>query len=126
VSAVLWVALGGALGSASRHILNGFVTQQTNSMFPWGIFVVNVAGCFVMGLVAAVLLKVGYLAETAKLLVAVGFLGGFTTFSAFALDALRLFQSGNAGLAAIYVVSSVVFSLLAVFAGMALMRMVVA
>ncbi len=120
------MALGGAAGSAARHLLNGMVTRQLDSAFPWGIFIVNVTGCFVMGLVAALLLKVGYLAETGRLLLAVGFLGGFTTFSAFALDALRLVQSGHVGLAGVYVVGSVALSLLAVFVGLQLMRVALA
>lgn len=126
MSAMLWVALGGAAGSAARFALNGFVTHHIDGMFPWGIFTVNVLGCFVMGLVAAAALKVGGMADTAKLLLATGFLGGFTTFSAFALDAMRLVQAGHQTLAAAYVFGSVVLSLVAVFAGFSLMRMAVA
>jgi fluoride exporter len=126
VSAVLWVALGGAAGSATRYWLNTIITRDFGGAFPWGIFAINVSGCFVMGLVAALLLKVGGMAESVRLLVAVGYLGGFTTFSAFALDALRLVQSGNLGLASLYVIGSVVLSLVAVFAGLALMRVVLA
>ena len=126
MSAWLWVALGGAAGSVARHALNGFVSRHVDGAFPWGIFVVNVLGCLAMGVVAAVLLKVGSLADTGRLLLAVGFLGGFTTFSAFALDALRLVQAGQVGLATTYVFGSVLLSLLAVFCGLSFMRWVLA
>jgi fluoride exporter len=121
VNAVLLVAAGGALGSVTRHGLNLYAGRVLGNAFPWGILLVNVGGCFAMGLVAAGLLRAP-LPDALRLFLATGFLGGFTTFSAFALDTMKLVQGGQVGLATVYVLASVVISLIAVFAGFWLMR----
>jgi fluoride exporter len=122
VSAVLWVALGGAAGAVSRYGLNNAVTRFAGDAFPWGILVVNVLGSFAIGALTAAFLRVSLGSDVPRLLLATGFLGGFTTFSAFALDVVKLMQSGHNTTALIYAVVSVVLSVLAVFAGLALVR----
>lgn len=101
-AAVVWIAigLGGALGALARHMLNVLV-QGRYALFPGGIFVVNAAGCLAIGLLAG-LLAAGrvHLGEPGRLFLIVGFLGGFTTFSAYALDTLTLVRGGHTGLAA--------------------------
>jgi fluoride exporter len=121
VNALVWVAAGGALGSATRHLMNTGISRLVGANFPWGILLVNAIGCFVMGMVAAGLLRLA-LPDAVRLFLATGFLGGFTTFSAFALDTMKLVQSGQTGLAAVYVLSSVLLSLAAVFIGFYVMR----
>ena len=125
MNGLLWVAAGGAIGSVARHGLNIVVSRTIGAGFPWGILLINICGCLVMGMVAAGLLRLP-MPDAARLFLATGILGGFTTFSAFALDTMKLVQAGQTGLAALYVLASVSLSLLAVFAGFLLMRAVLA
>ena len=112
----LQVAIGGAIGSAARLGIYRAIPAQG---FPLATFLVNVAGSLAMGLLAALLAQRG--GDWAPLLLT-GLLGGFTTFSAFSLDALTLWDRGQEFLAAIYVAGSVLLSLAAVCVGMAVGR----
>ena len=116
----LLVFLGAGLGGVLRHGVNLAAVRAFGLAFPWGTLAVNVAGSLLMGLLAGVLAwraGAGW-TEPARLLIATGLLGGFTTFSAFSLDAALLWERGEAGLAAIYVAASVILSLLALAAGL--------
>ena len=115
---ILMVAAGGAAGSVARY-LTGLAAARLVPGFPAGTLAVNVLGSFLIGL--AFVWLTGPRAGLSPLLVA-GFLGGFTTFSAFSLDALRLWEGGAPGLAAGYVLASVTLSLAGVAAGVALGR----
>ena len=117
---VIMVALGGALGSALRYLTVLGAVRAFGPGFPLGTMAVNVLGSFAIGVVA--LWLVGPRAWAYPLLVA-GFLGGFTTFSAFSLEAFRLWEIGQPALAALYVFGSVVLSLGALLAGLWLGRM---
>lgn len=121
---MLWiltqVALGGALGAVARYVTVTAALRALGPGFPWGTLAVNVLGSFVMGLLFVWLEARGML-RLAPLLMA-GVLGGFTTFSAFSLDALKLWEAGATGAAAGYVLGSVVLSVGALVAGVALMR----
>jgi fluoride exporter len=119
VTGFFTVALGGAIGSAARHGVNLIANQWGNS-FPYGTFAVNVFGSFVMGLLAAILTTKFAGAESMRLFWLTGLLGGFTTFSAFSLDAFNLFQQGQSGTALTYVLASVILSILALVAGFTL------
>lgn len=110
----LWVAIGGALGSFLRFLIN----QQF--AFPYGTMLINIFGSFVMG-VAFVTLSTRTPSDT-SLFVMAGVLGGFTTFSAFSLDAFKLWQEGHTLFTILYIVSSVVFSILVLIFGMMLAR----
>jgi fluoride exporter len=121
---ILAVALGGAIGSAARYLMAGAVQRALGGDYPWGIMTVNVIGCTIMGaLVEAMALKWSIGPELRAFL-AVGVLGGFTTFSSFALDTATL--AGRGGLAAPigYVVGSVVLSIAGFYAGLLLVRQV--
>lgn len=118
----LQVALGGALGSTARYGVNILAGRLTT--LPLGTLTVNVTGCFVMGLLAAVLAFKG--GQHLAPLLLTGVLGGYTTFSAFSLDTLVLWERGATGTAVAYVLGSVVLSLAAVTAGLALGRSVFA
>jgi fluoride exporter len=119
VIGLLTVALGGAIGSAARHGVN-ILASHWSASFPFGTFAVNVLGSFVMGLLAALLTtKLGG-AESFRLFWLTGVLGGFTTFSAFSLDAFNLFQQGQSVMALGYVLMSVTMSILALVAGFTL------
>src|SRR6056297_1027353 len=114
------VALGGALGSVARYLIVLLAARGFGTAFPWGTLVVNVAGSFMMG-VLVTLLSMRGAAQVAPLMVA-GFLGGFTTFSAFSLDAVALWERAATSSAVVYVAASVFVSLSALVAGVALVR----
>jgi CrcB protein len=119
---ILWVALGGALGSAARYGVNVWSARLLGTGFPWHTLIVNVVGCFVMGaLVELMALKLNVGNETRAFLTT-GILGGFTTFSAFSLDFALLVERKSYGAALGYGVGSVALSLIAVFAGLSLVR----
>ena len=121
---LLQVALGGAIGASARYLTNAGALRAFGSGFPWGTVIVNVAGSFVMGLLVVSLAQRDALRLAPFLMT--GILGGFTTFSAFSMDAMKLFQSGQPALAALYVAGSVALSLAAIVAGAALARGVLA
>lgn len=110
--------IGGAAGALARFLLSGLITLQAGDLrFPLGTFIVNIVGCFAIGLLAGLSLKHHFFSPEIYLLFATGFLGGFTTFSAFGLESLLLFQRGEALTAAIYITASVVVGLLFVWLG---------
>lgn len=115
----LLVGLGGALGAMARHGLNGLVHRWVlTSPFPYGIFLVNVAGSLLIGVFAG-LLGAGRIEAHAgaRLFVVVGLLGGFTTFSSFSLDTLTLLRGGHAGLAFVNAAGQVLAGVAAAFVG---------
>jgi CrcB protein len=119
---ILWVALGGAIGSAARYGVNVWAGRMLGSEFPWHTFIVNVVGCFAMGvLVELMALKLNVGNETRAFLTT-GILGGFTTFSAYSLDFAVLVERKSYGAALAYGTGSVALSLIAVFAGLSLVR----
>ena len=113
----LWVGLGGACGTLARYAIGLNVDQ---SHFPWATLGINLSGAFVLGLFLT--LALGHLSVAVMTPVAVGLLGGFTTFSAFAWEGFTMSRSGRAGVAMVYVVVSVVGGLLAASAGYTLGR----
>ena len=117
---LLQVAFGGALGAAARYLANIGAARLFGAGFPWGTVIVNVVGSLVMGILVVTLAQKDAMRLVPFLMT--GILGGFTTFSAFSLDALKLFQSGQPALAAVYVFGSVTLSLAAIVAGVALAR----
>ncbi|MFD1882139.1 fluoride efflux transporter CrcB [Paracoccus pacificus] len=116
----LQVALGGGLGAMARYGVNIMAMRAIGPGFPWATLTVNVAGSLLMGLLVVTLAERGGNHLAPFLLT--GVLGGFTTFSAFSLDTLFLWEGGKAVLAIGYVVASVVLSLAAVLAGLAIGR----
>jgi CrcB protein len=119
------VALGGAIGASGRHLVNLAVLRLFSPAFPFATLTANVVGGLLMGLAA------GYFAlryegggQGLRLFLTTGMLGGFTTFSAFSLDAVVLWERGDVASAAIYVVGSVVLSIAALALGLVLMRAV--
>lgn len=103
MTAIVQVALGGAIGAVLRYLVVLGTVRQFGASFPWGVLVVNLAGCFAMGLLFGVL---GQRSGTAPFLLT-GVLGGFTTYSAFSLDVVRLVERGSYLPAAAYVVVTV-------------------
>ena len=122
----LIVFLGAGLGGAGRHGVNVLAARLFGVQFPAGTLIINVLGCLLMGLIAGAFAFRLNLPQEARLFLTTGILGGFTTFSAFSLDAALLWERGEMGLAALYVGASVILSLLAVAAGLALTRIMLA
>ena len=118
----LLVFIGGGLGSSLRHTLNVVCPRLFGMAFPYHTFIVNITGSIVMGLVAGYLAFKGDATQHWRLFLMTGILGGYTTFSAFSLDAAVLYERGEIGSALFYVLGSVVFSIAGLFAGLALMR----
>lgn len=106
---LLQVAIGGAIGSALRYGVNVSAGRAFGNGFPWGTLIVNIVGSFTMGLLVAVLAQKGGMRFAPFLMT--GVLGGFTTFSAFSLDTITLWERGAHGLALAYVAASVILSL---------------
>jgi CrcB protein len=118
-----WVFLGGGIGSALRYGVGRAALALVGPGLPAGTLAVNVGGCLMMGALAEWLaLRDTGMDASIKLFLTTGLLGGFTTFSAFALDAAALWERGATGLAASYVLASVALSIAALFAGMVLVR----
>ncbi|MFO1351368.1 MAG: fluoride efflux transporter CrcB [Gammaproteobacteria bacterium] len=120
------VAFGGALGASARYVVYLLAGHYLGGQFPYATVIVNVIGSFIMGvLIELMALKWSVTAEM-RLFLTTGILGGFTTFSAFSLDAVVLFERGRLGLSIFYVAASVILSITALFLGLGLMRRVLA
>ena len=118
----LLVFFGGGLGATLRHVINMASARWFGTAFPFGTFIINITGSIVMGLIAGYLAFKGEASQPWRLFLMTGILGGYTTFSAFSLDTALLYERGEIGLAAFYVLGSVGFSILGLFAGLALVR----
>jgi len=117
---LIQVALGGAIGASARYLSGVTAMRLIGPGFPWATLFVNILGSFVMGVIVVVLANKGGTRLAPFLMV--GVLGGFTTFSAFSLDAITLFERGQVWQSAGYVLASVILSLMALMAGLALTR----
>ena len=116
---LLIVAAGGAIGASLRHLTGLVALRLMGPAFPWGTLAVNIVGSFVMGLMVELIARRFGASADLRLFIATGVLGGFTTFSAFSLDAVNLFNRAGFSLAALYVSASVAGAILALFAGLA-------
>ena len=117
----LLVGLGGFLGSILRY-LTGQLFSRYSQIIPWGTFAVNILGSFFIGLILAFLEKNYEISSGWKLFLAVGFCGGFTTFSSFAYENLSFFQQNNILTSIIYISASIILGILAVFLGFFIMK----
>ena len=117
---LLWyVALGSAVGGASRYALSMFIQQRASSTFPIGTLIVNVTGSLVLGFVLRYALGSPSVSAEVRALLTTGFCGGYTTFSTFSYDAMTLIEDGDYRRAAIYIGASVLVSRVATFLGIA-------
>ena len=122
----LAIATGGAIGALERYGLNIGAVKLVGTGFPYGTLAVNIVGSFVMGALIAIFANAWQPSETVKLFLITGFLGAFTTFSTFSLDAVVLFERGALLASAVYIAASVCLSIAALFAGLWLIRGVLA
>lgn len=124
MKSILLVGLGGFVGSVARYKLGGLVLHLTaQERFPYSTFVVNVLGCLTIGILAGLAERYDLFGPDARLFLFTGLLGGFTTFSAFGLDAMFLVRRGELGVAASYAGASVILGIIAVWLGLKLISM---
>jgi CrcB protein len=114
---IVWIGIGGALGAISRYLVGRELTERIGGGFPWGTFTVNVTGAFLIGVLFAVLTERGIGHDHLRLLLVVGLLGGYTTFSSYTLEAVNLFESGSWTTALVYVIGSNLLGVLACLGG---------
>jgi CrcB protein len=114
---ILLVGVGGFLGSIARYVTVRSIDVRLNQIFPFGTLTVNVVGCFLLGLIAGLVARHG-IGDTWKAFLGAGFCGGFTTFSAFALENTTLFTDRMSGMALIYIGASVAAGIVAVLLGL--------
>lgn len=115
---LLLVMFGGAIGAGFRYHVSRVAAEQLGPGFPWGTWIVNLLGGLLMGLLAGIAINDGPSSDPLLLFVGVGMLGGFTTFSAFSLEAAQMIQRGDVAMAAAYAVSSVAGSVMLLFLGL--------
>ena len=118
----LLVFIGGGVGAALRHGVNLISARWFGTAFPWHTLFENVTGSLVMGLIAGYFAMKGGVSQPWRLFLTTGILGGYTTFSAFSLDTVLLYERGETGLAALYVLSSVALAVGGLVVGLALVR----
>ena len=119
---ILLVGIGGAVGSVMRYLTAVVVQKYYASAFPLATFLTNAIGCFLIGLFVGWLAKNQLSDSNFKWLLITGFCGGYTTFSAFAFENVSLFQSDNSAIAFLYIASSVIIGLAAVWGGLYLAK----
>ena len=120
--AYVLVFLGGGCGASLRHAVNLASARALGTDFPFGTFIINITGSIVMGVLAGYFAFKGDAAQSWRLFLMTGILGGYTTFSAFSLDTALLYERGELGLAVLYVAGSVLLSIAGLFAGLAIVR----
>jgi fluoride exporter len=122
MSRLFLIGLAGFIGTIGRYWLSGVIARRYGETFPVGTLVVNLTGCFLVGLLFYVLQERFTVSPTARTVVLIGLLGGFTTFSSFGLQTFALLQTGEFGLATLYLTASNLVGLVLVWAGYTLAR----
>jgi CrcB protein len=120
--ALALIALGGAGGAVSRYLVDTFVSERVGAEFPWGTFVVNMTGSFVLGLLFALAVERDVLPSEIRLPVMTGFIGAYTTFSTLMLETWRLGETGSTVAALVNIVGSVAVGLVVMAAGLVVGR----
>ena len=118
----LWVGIGGFAGANARHAMTKLAASRLGDAWPWGTFAINLLGAFLIGVLMTALTERGIADPAARLVLVVGFLGGYTTFSSYTYEAITLAERGNWLGAAAYVLGSNALGVTACVAGIALAR----
>ncbi len=119
---LLLASAGGAIGACARYLVTTWFAARGLTHFPWATFLINVSGSFLMGVTMGFVLARADIPAELRIFLATGILGGYTTFSAFSLEIWQLAERGAVTEAGIYAIASVVVSLVALLAGLALAR----
>jgi CrcB protein len=122
VNRFFWICLAGAVGTGARYLLSNAIARVSGDGFPFGTLAVNLIGSFLIGLIMHIGLSSEQLSATLRLTLTTGLMGGFTTFSAFSYETLRLYERGAWGMGALNVVGSVAACLIACWLGSAAAR----
>lgn len=120
----LWVGIGGFIGANSRYIVSRIIADRLGSAWPYGTFVINLAGALLIGIIVTTLTERVIADPLWRQLVVIGFLGGFTTFSSYTFDAMTLIQDGEWRASLLYVLSSNILGLLCCYLGIVIARAV--
>lgn len=116
------IGTGGLIGSIARYLAATYFTKVFPSAFPYGTFIVNIVGCLIIGIIFGISERFSWLTPEWRMFLATGFCGGFTTFSSFAYENIKLIQEGNFLVFATYSIASFALGLLAVFIGLTLIK----
>ena len=119
---ILYIFLGGGIGSVCRYLAGLSITRQLTTAFPAGTFIVNITGCVLIGLLYGIANRHAWLTVEWRLFLITGICGGYTTFSTFSYESISLIRQGNYAYFFLYVVLSIVLGLLATVGGSALIR----
>lgn len=119
---ILLVGAGGAVGSVARFLSQQMIARYYPSSFPWGTLIVNIVGCFIIGIVYAFGEKGNLLSPEMRLLLATGFCGGFTTFSTFAYENISLMREGELLYTFLYIAASIIVGFLAAYIGVLIVK----
>jgi CrcB protein len=111
MASLLWVFIGGGLGSSARYLMGVFLGRILGTDFPWGTFAVNALGSFLLALILTWALSGGQMSNGLKLALTTGFMGGFTTYSTFSHEVFSFFEKGQWGTGALYLAATVVICL---------------
>jgi fluoride exporter len=122
ITTILIVALGGAVGSVGRYLLQVYFVRQTTLTFPLGTLLVNLSGCFLIGVFFALSTKYAWMTMEWRLFLMTGICGGYTTFSSFSLESINLLRQGHYPYFFLYILGSVIAGLFATVAGFAIIR----
>jgi CrcB protein len=118
----VWVGVAGFFGASSRYLLDGWISRLTGGGFPWGTFVVNLTGCFLVGALTTLLSEKLLSNPSVRIAITVGFVGAYTTFSTFAYESLRQIEGGALATAALNVGASVIVGIAAAWFGVVVGR----
>ncbi len=121
---IMAIAIGGALGAVSRYLVIGLVTDWLGKSFPYGTLIVNVLGSFLIGILYVVVVQKMHVSPELKSIMVVGFLGAFTTFSTFSLEAFNFINEGLVLNAITYILSSVILCIISVWAGVSAAKLI--
>ncbi len=116
------VGIGGFLGAIARYLVDGWISRRMGALFPYGTFVINISGSFILGLFTTTITERFIVHPHWRLLVAIGFVGAYTTFSTFEYETHKLLEEGSFGLALLNILLSVAIGLVAVRLGILLAR----
>lgn len=121
---VLLIALGGSLGAVARYGLSTLVYHQTNEIFPWGTLVVNLTGCFLIGILVE-LFDTAIIASQWRSFITIGFIGAYTTFSTFSFETLNLLRDGEIRLASFNIIANNILGIVLVLVGIYSSRVII-
>lgn len=122
MKSVILVGIGGALGSILRYLLGTTINKLYHGPFPIGTFIVNLIGCLLIGIITALIIKQNIINNDLKMLLIVGFCGGFTTFSSFSHENIQLINSGNFSILTFNIIASVGLGIIGVWAGLNIIK----